>query len=147
MAELQVDSFSDAENVLTDYLPHICDAMAASNSVSTFQASYIAGLFNLVSLFEKFPALFPAWSISSGWDTNWANLGIYEMRFDDVLGHPEFVRLPYTELDSASIILPHKKGRYQQGPLGDIIEVIVMLRKYDLQALQEDSLWRKLACD
>lgn len=150
LAELQVDRFSDSENELTDSLPHICDAIGSSNSASTIHAGHIAGLFNMVSRFEKFPALFPAWSISSGQDlaiTNWANLGIYEMSFGDVLGHPEFVRLPYTKLDSAGIILPRKRASISNEPSRDIIEVIVMLREYDLKALQEDCLWRKLACD
>ena len=150
LAELQMDHFSGAENVLTDLIPKICDAIAASNSADKINAGNIAGLCSLVSRFEHFPALFPAWSISSGRDlaiTSWANLGIYEMRFGDILGHPEFVRLPYTALDSAAIILPRKRSGVNQKKQEQVIEVIVMLREYDLRTLQEDELWREVACN
>lgn len=133
-------------------LAHLCDTIAASYSPEKLDVNYIAGLSHLVSHFDKFPALFPAWSISSGRDlaiTSWANLGLYEMRFGDALGYPEFVRLPYSKLDSAAIVLPRSRTRNMVGSnaktASESFEVIVMLRECDLQALLEDEMWADIA--
>lgn len=147
LAELETDRLSASENVSTESLAHVCDAIAASNSADKINASHIAEVCSLVSRFDKFPALFPAWSISSGLDlaiTSWANLGIYDMRFGDLLGHPEFVRVPYAKLDSLAIVLPRKRAGVKETS-EDVIEVMVMLRRDDLESLQRDEVWRKLA--
>ncbi|KUL82135.1 hypothetical protein ZTR_10696 [Talaromyces verruculosus] len=154
LAELDAPDSSSAEDVPPideRILAPICDAIAACYSPNKLDANYIAGLSHLVSNLDKSRALFPAWSISSGRDlaiTSWANLGLYEMRFGDALGYPEFVRLPYSKLDSAAIILPRRRTEMGSGSMAktasESLEVIVMLRECDLQALLEDKLWAEI---
>ena len=147
LAELQTHHLSASENLSAESLAHVCDAIAASNSAGKINTSHIAEVCSLVSRFDKFPSLFPAWSISSGLDlavTGWANLGIYDMRFGGVLGHPEFVRVPYAELDSLAIVLPRKRAGVKEAS-ENVIEVMLMLRRDDLESLQGDEVWKKLA--
>ena len=147
LAELQTDRVSVSEKVSAESLAHTCDAIAASNSADKINASHIVKVCSLVSRFDKFPAMSPAWSISSGLDlaiTSWANLGVYDMRFGDVLGHPAFVRVPHAELDSLAIVLPRKRAGVKEISEG-VIEVMVMLRRDDRETLQGDEVWRKLA--
>ncbi|KAK5721704.1 hypothetical protein LTR15_006295 [Elasticomyces elasticus] len=87
------------------------------------------------------------WSITTGRDigiTSWAGFGLYEMSFGEALGQPTFVRPPYMQIDSAAIVLPRKRAGFDEEDR-DAIEVMLMLRKDDIEALQQDSVWQMLA--
>ncbi|KAL9594045.1 MAG: hypothetical protein Q9219_007252 [cf. Caloplaca sp. 3 TL-2023] len=151
LAELETDGpNSTPENATLDILLPLCAAIAASISPDTINANTIAGLYTLVSRCANSPALFPAWSIASGRDlaiTSWANLGLYEMRFGDGLGGAEFVRIPYTKLDSAANILPRRRRAEAAGndqAAADVLEVVVMLREDDLKCLRNNEMWARI---
>lgn len=46
------------------------------------------------------------------------------------------------QLDSAAIVLPRKSTGVNNEFSGDVIEVIVVLRKYDVWTLTVDEQWR-----
>ena len=147
LAEMSMDRLSNTESTSAESLAQICDVIAASNSPSKINAHHIAEVCSLVSRSDKYPALFPGWTVFGGLDlaiTSWANLGIYDMSFGDALGRPEFVRIPYAEVDSLAIVLPRKRAGGESAS-EDVIEVVVMLRRDDLESLQQDELWKKLA--
>lgn len=146
LCELEADALSSSVNS-TKALAHICDAIAASHSADMIGPRHIAEVCSLVSRLDNFAALFPGWSVYNGPDiavTSWANLGIYDLSFGDVLGNPEFVRVPYAEADSLAIVLPRKRVG-SEGKVEEVIEVVVMLRSEDLEALRTDKGWKSVA--
>ncbi|KAK3674107.1 hypothetical protein LTR78_005954 [Recurvomyces mirabilis] len=127
-------------------LAHVCDAIASTLSPDKLNSRNVAEIYTLATRSESSPALFPAWSITSGRDlgmTSWAGFGLYEMSFGNVLGQPTFVRPPFMQIDSAAIVLPRKRGGFDEEQR-DIIEIMVMLHKDDTKALQDERLWKLL---
>ncbi|KAK0343830.1 hypothetical protein LTR94_016865 [Friedmanniomyces endolithicus] len=149
MTQLQASAFSGADDPSLYPLARICDAIALSISADRLNARNIAEVYALAARSQSAPALFPAWSISSGRDigiTSWAGFGLYEMSFGDALGQPIFVRPPYMQIDSAAIVLPRKRACFDEEDR-DTIEVMLMLRKDDIEALQQDGVWKMLASE
>ncbi|OAL40117.1 hypothetical protein AYO20_00535 [Fonsecaea nubica] len=127
-------------------LAKTCDAIATSSSPAKIDSRHIAETYSLISRVEDHRAIFIGWDPFSGRDltiTSWANLGLYDADFGAELGKPEFVRLASAEADGVSIILPRRRGT-RDGPSCSVIEVTIMLRKDDMEALERDDLWRSL---
>ena len=127
-------------------LAQICDAISSTLSPDKQNSRSVAEVYTLATRSETSPALYPAWSITSGKDlgiTSWAGFGLYEMSFGSILGQPTFVRPPFMQIDSAAIVLPRKRGGFDEEQR-DVIEIMVMLHKDDIKALQEERLWKLL---
>ena len=70
--------------------------------------------------------------------TSWVAQKLYEAKFGDILGKPDFVRRPQLpDAQSLSYLMPLTRE-------GDI-DLIVSLSDQDFQALQADAKWREFA--
>ena len=133
---------------LRELIPVIC---AVSSAVSRVSSSYIAEVISLVEATPNVLDISPGWSAWNGPDltlTSWANLGLYECDFGDGIGRPEFVRVPYAEFDGLVIILPRCRAKGAERvesegqPKDEMIEMVVMLSRDDMEALERDEVWR-----
>ncbi|EYE90106.1 uncharacterized protein EURHEDRAFT_417774 [Aspergillus ruber CBS 135680] len=123
-------------------LAKICEHIAQSQSHSVINSRYIAEVYHLIDRMEDCRSLFVGWDLFGSRDltiTNWADLELYEMDFGDLLGRPKFVRLPYMEADGVALILPRQRAVSQE-----VLEVMVMLRRNHMDALESDPLWQIL---
>lgn len=65
------------------------------------------------------------------------------MEFGEGLGKPEFIRVPYAEADGVGLILPRKRGvANSAGGSDEVLDVMVMLRREDMDALDSDFIWK-----
>lgn len=122
----------------TDSLAKICEAITASQAPTKINARHISEVHNLVTTVPDHRAIFPGWDLFNSRDltiTSWADLDIYASSFGSELGKPEFVRVPYSEADGVAMILPRKRGTEET------IEVMVMLRRDDMQILEKLDIW------
>lgn len=62
-----------------------------------------------------------------------------QMDFGPMLGRPKFVSFPCMEADEVAIILPRQRCSSEEK-----LEIMVMLRRDDLESLENDSMWRNL---
>ncbi|KAE8378268.1 transferase family-domain-containing protein [Aspergillus bertholletiae] len=123
-------------------LAKICEHIAQSQSRSVINSRYIAEVYHLIDRMEDCRSLFVGWDLFGSRDltiTNWADLGLYEMDFGDLLGRPKFVRLPYMEADGVALILPRQRSASQE-----VLEVMIMLRRDHMDALEKDPMWQAL---
>lgn len=142
-----LSKFSAGELATSDEAPlrllaKICEEITQSQSHSTIDSQYAAEVYHLIDRMEDYRSLFVGWDLFGSRDftiTNWADLGLYEVDFGDVLGRPKFVRLPYMEADGVAIILPRQRAAARE-----VLEVMVMLRRDHMDALQNDPLWQVL---
>ena len=63
------------------------------------------------------------------------------MNFEELLGYPQFIRMPYIEADGVVVVLPRKKAIARPE---DTLEVIIMLRTDEMASLETDSMWQTL---
>ena len=116
-------------------------AHAIAASISRIDTPFIAQVVALASHLHR--TLLPGWDFFDGPDltvTSWANLDTYAVDFGAGLGRPDFVRVPYIEVDGLNIVLPRRRG---DAALPEaVVEVVVMLRRDDMAELKEDTVWR-----
>ncbi len=62
---------------------------------------------------------------------------MYSIDFGPHFGLPDFVRVPYVEVDGLIIVLPRRRTSTPE-----TIEVVVMLRQDDTAALEHNEMWR-----
>jgi trichothecene 3-O-acetyltransferase len=134
---------------LTSLVPIIQAKMSA---ISRVTASYIAEVISLIQQSPDVTDIIPGWNALDGLDltmTSWANLPVYDCDFGEQLGKPKFVRPPFAQWDGLTIILPRRRQEVSSntGSKGDddqeeVIEVITMLRKDDIESLEKDHVWR-----
>lgn len=128
----------EAPWAFSDVLATVIDAL--STSIARIDRRFIS---QVITLTERAPdpqALLPGWDFFNGPDitiTSWANLDTYSVDFGPGLGMPDFVRVPYLEVDGLNIVLPRKRSSAPE-----TIEVVVMLRKDDMADLERNAMWR-----
>lgn len=123
-------------------LAKICDHIAQSQSLSVIDSRDIAEVYQLIDRMEDCRSLFVGWDLFGSRDltiTSWADLGLYEVDFGGVLGTPKFVRLPHIAADGVVLILPRHRAVSPE-----VLEVMIMLRKDHMDALESDSMWQVL---
>ena len=119
----------------------ICNHIAESQSSSIINSRHIAEVYTLADRVES-GSLFVGWDLFGSRDltiTSWADFDLYGVDFGKVIGRPRFVRLPYMEADGVAIILPRQRWVCQE-----VMEVIVMLRRDHIEALELDPMWQTL---
>ncbi|OJJ40141.1 hypothetical protein ASPWEDRAFT_178031 [Aspergillus wentii DTO 134E9] len=117
--------------------PEIYNAIAQFAASSRINARHIAEVYRLADCSDH---LHVGWDLFSSCNltiTSWADLGLYEMDFGGSLGRPTCIRVPYTEADGVGLILPAKNS-------DDTVEVMVMLRRDDMNLLEKDRLWKSV---
>ncbi|KAB8205542.1 hypothetical protein BDV34DRAFT_213118 [Aspergillus parasiticus] len=138
---------------ITRFLPHsmrramrslskICDCIPGSQSHSKINSHHIAEVYPLVNCMEEYRSLFVGYDSFGSRDliiTSWADLDWYEMDFGPMLGRPKFVRFPCMEADGVVVILPSQRDLSEEK-----LEIMVMLRRDDMESLENDSMWRNL---
>lgn len=62
-------------------------------------------------------------------------MDLYALDFGTALGRPTFIRMPSTNADGVGIVLPRRRSD------DEVLEVTVMLRKDDLEAVELDEVW------
>ncbi|KAF5008241.1 hypothetical protein FDECE_5477 [Fusarium decemcellulare] len=135
LADVAVQDLSPTSS---ESVAKICEAIASSQASDKIDASHIAEVYKLVTSVPDYRAMFPGWDLFSSRDltiTSWADLDIYNSSFGPELGKPEFARVPYNEADGVGMILPRKRGSEEK------IEVMVMLRRDDMEVLEKDEIW------
>ena len=145
VAESPVNKLCSTNTSSLSDLAEICNTIYKSNSAEQINSRHIAEAFTLISEMEDFSTLYPVWDAFNGPDltiTSWANLGLYETDFGPTLGNPEFIRVPYAQWDGLCIVLPRKRASINEGS-DEAIEVVIMLRKDDLEALEDDAIWTR----
>ena len=131
---------SDAEAMCS--LAQLCEGISKSQSQSTINSRHIAEVYRLVDCMEDYRSLSVGWDLFGSRDltiTSWADLDLYGMDFGPMLGKPKFVRLPCMEADGVAIILPRKRALSEE-----ILEIMIMLRRDDMDSLENDNMWRTL---
>lgn len=123
---------------LIETLKPVVDAISAS--INRIDYQFISEVISLADLAPNIQALRPGWDFLNGPDltiTSWANLDTYSVDFGPQLGSPDFVRVPYAEVDGLNIVLPRRRASK-----AEIIEVVVMLRQDDIAGLQRNAMWK-----
>ena len=128
-------------------LASICESIRGSQSPAQVNRQYIAEVYSLVDRIENYKTVYPGWDLFNSCDltiTSWADLPLYGLDFGQALGKPDFVRVPYMEADGVSFILPRKRAADGVSVSDEVLDVVVMLRRDDMQVLEQDSLWKTL---
>ncbi|KAI0424529.1 transferase family-domain-containing protein [Xylaria sp. FL1042] len=123
-------------------LARICDVVAQSQSSTKIDSHHIAEVYSLVERMDDYRKIFPGWDLFSSRDltiTSWANLELYGMSFGMELGKPDFIRIPSSVADGVVIILPRKGESVVKG---EELEIMIMLKKDDMDVLEQDSRWK-----
>lgn len=126
-----------------DSLAEICGSITRSQSPSRIDRRHIAEVCSLVRSVDDYKTVFPGWDLFNSRDltiTSWLNLPLYDLEFGQDLGKPGFVRVPYLEADGVGIILPRRATEEAGRPDG-VFDVMVMLRRDDMEILEKDNLW------
>ncbi|KAJ0416357.1 transferase family-domain-containing protein [Aspergillus carlsbadensis] len=116
-------------------LREICTAIATSQSPTKINSQHIAEVHHLVESRPDPRGIFVGWDLFGSKDltiTSWADADVYGTDFGRALGAPVFVRFPYMEADGVAIVLPRKS----RGTDGEVLEVVVVLRRDDMDALE-----------
>ncbi|UKZ74689.1 hypothetical protein TrVFT333_002359 [Trichoderma virens FT-333] len=126
---------------LTQALAKICDVVATSQS--RIDVDHVSEVYSLSNRMEDYRAIFPGWDLFGSRDfviTSWANLDIYKADFGPELGTPEFIRPPFSEAaDGVCIVMPRRRNNDDEK-----LDVMVMLRRDDLDSLEKDDRWKTL---
>ncbi|OKL59650.1 hypothetical protein UA08_05132 [Talaromyces atroroseus] len=143
LSKMPATVLAESDETPVRELAKICDEIARSQSRSTITSRHIAEVYQLASCTEdRVGSLFVGWDLFGSRDltiTNWADLELYGIDFGNVLGKPKFVRLPHMEADGVALILPR-----QRSISPEILEVMIMLRRDHLDALESDPMWQML---
>ncbi|KAL1872323.1 hypothetical protein VTK73DRAFT_1554 [Phialemonium thermophilum] len=128
----------------------VCNTISRSQSPSIINSRFVAEVYRLAQNVIDYRTIFVGWDLFGARDltiTSWADLGLYEMQFGPRLGKPEFVRVRHADADGVAIILPRKKswsGASGTGAFNEVVEVMLMLRTDDMDALEQNSTWKGL---
>ncbi|RSL71465.1 hypothetical protein CEP54_001351 [Fusarium duplospermum] len=137
LAKIEVDSLNTSDADFAQKLAKVCDAIAESQSPTKINSRHIAEIYTLSEKMENYQMIFPGWDLFSSRDftlTSWADLGLYELDFGAGLQKPEFVRAPHSEADGVGLVMPRKRSE------DEVLEVIVMLRKDDMEVLESNGI-------
>lgn len=133
-------SLAKSDETPVSELARICEEITQSYSESVINPHHIAETCHPLEKLEDYRSVFVGWDLFGSRDltiTSWADLELYDMNFEELLGYPQFIRMPYIEADGVVVVLPRKKAI--AGP-EDKLEVIIMLRTVRW------PLWRQTAC-
>lgn len=142
LSKFPAGTLATSDEAPVHLLAKICEHIAQSQSHSVINSRYIAEVYHLIDRMEDHRSLFVGWDLFGSRDltiTNWADLKLYEVDFGDLLGRPKFVRLPYMEADGVALILPRQRAVSQE-----VLEVMIMLRRDHMDAMERDPLWQTL---
>lgn len=138
LAKTEVDNLNNSSDAdFVQKLVKVCDAIAESQSPTKINSRHIAEIYTLAEKVDNYQMIFPGWDLFSSRDftlTSWADLGLYELDFGPGLEKPEFVRAPHSEADGVGLVMPRKRAE------DEVLEVIIMLRKDDMEALESNGI-------
>jgi hypothetical protein len=127
-----------AKWAISDSLASIVQAI--STSIAHIDRNFISEVITLTEQASNMQSLLPGWNFFNGPDlaiASWANLDTYAVDFGPELGAPDFVRVPYLQVDGLNIVLPRRRNSVPES-----IEVVVMLREDDIAELEDNAMWR-----
>lgn len=127
-----------AQWAISDTLASIVQAI--STSIVRIDRHFISEVITLAEQAPTMQSLLPGWNFFNGPDltiTSWANLDTYAVDFGPELGTPDFVRVPYLQVDGLNIVLPRRRNSIPES-----IEVVVMLREDDIAELEHNAMWK-----
>lgn len=122
----------------SDRLTSVVQAISAS--IARVDRQFISEVITVAEQAPSIASLQPGWDFYNGPDltiTSWANLDTYSVDFGPQLGLPDFVRVPYAEVDGLNIVLPRRRTS-----IPEMIEVVVMLRQDDMTELERNAMWK-----
>ncbi|KAJ4864807.1 transferase family domain-containing protein [Trichoderma breve] len=128
-------------------LAQICASIAESKSLDSINAKSIAEVYRLVESVDRNTTIFPGWDLFGSRDltvTSWADLPLYEMDFGPGLGRPQHIRAPYSPADGVCLIMPRKRSDQTAAGKVELLDVMVMLRQDDMDALLQSWLGKSL---
>jgi trichothecene 3-O-acetyltransferase len=128
----------EANWAASDTLASVVPAITAS--IGRINRQFISEVITIAEQVPSIQSLQPGWNFFNGPDltiTSWANLDTYSVDFGPELGMPDFVRLPYLEVDGLNIVLPRRRTSIPEN-----IEVVIMLRKDDMAEVERNEMWR-----
>lgn len=138
LAQFPCESLSsETHQESTKRLAEICEVIAESQSAARINSRHIAEIYHIADSVEDYRSIFVGWDLFGSIDltiTSWADLNFYEMDFGAKLGRPEYLRLPYIEADGVGLVLPRKKTE------NEVLEVVVMLRRDDMDTLENGGI-------
>jgi len=127
-------------------LAHASDAIAESNSPRKIDCFYVSEIYSLAERSADYRAIFPGWDLFGSRDltiTSWADLGLYEVDFGAAMGISDFVRIPESPADGVCIVMPRRKSM-EGAESEEMVEVVVILKKDDMDTLEQDSDWKSI---
>ncbi|KAM0435837.1 hypothetical protein ACHAPT_002728 [Fusarium lateritium] len=137
LAKTEVEDLNTSDEDFAQKLAKICDAVADSQSPTKINPRHIAEVYRLADKVDDYRMVFPGWDLFSSRDftlTSWADLGLYDLDFGAGLEKPEFVRAPHSEADGVGLVMPRKRTE------NEMLEVIIMLRKDDMEVLESNGI-------
>lgn len=124
----------------------LCNTITQSYGPAKINRQHIANVFELGRQARDCSTIFPGWDLFNHKDltiTSWADLDLYQMSWGSELGHPEFVRFPYSAADGVCIVLPRRRVE-SACDHENVIELVIMLKTEHMEALKSDDLWQSL---
>ncbi|KAL4935541.1 hypothetical protein BDV06DRAFT_217351 [Aspergillus oleicola] len=122
LSELPAADLATSDEDLIRALAQICNCVLASQSPSTINSRHIAEVHHLIKHMDDSGTPFPGWDLFGSKDwvvTSWADLDLYGNDFGEGLGKP-------------------------RDTVGEILEMMIMLRKEDMEGLEVDTMWQTL---
>ncbi|KAH8672395.1 hypothetical protein BGZ61DRAFT_428239 [Ilyonectria robusta] len=145
LAKLSVEDLKASGGDNAEQLSKLCDIIAQSQSSTLVNSRHIAEVYSMANGMEDYRTMFVGWDLFGSRDltiTSWADLDLYEMSFGSELGSPDFIRPPYSEADGVGMVLPRKKVVAGAGASDEVVEVMVMLRRDDMEVLEKHGMWK-----
>lgn len=128
-------------------LASLCDSIAQAQSAARDSFRHVSEAYNLADRIDDYKKIFPGWDLFGSRDltiTSWANLDMYSLDFGPQLNKPHFVRVRAAQADGVGLILPRRSASGATGVPGEVLDVMLMLRKDDMDALEQDTMWKGL---
>lgn len=145
LAKLSAEDLKVSGGDNAERLSKLCDIIAQSQSSTLVNSRHIAEVYSMANGMEDYRTMFVGWDLFGSRDltiTSWADLDLYEINFGSELGSPAFIRPPYSEADGVGMVLPRKKAVAGADAFGEVVEVMVMLRRDDIEVLEKDGMWK-----
>jgi len=128
-------------------LASVCDSIAGTQSSARDSLRHVSEVYSLADRVDDPTKIYPGWDLFGSRDltiTSWANLDTYSVDFGPHLGRPHFVRVRAAQADGVGLILPRRPASAAMGGHEEVLDVMLMLRKDDMDALEQDTMWKWL---
>ncbi len=141
---IQVSAAHDEEDGRA--LAALCEVVSGSTRRARCSRRHFAEIYSLIDRVDDYRMIRQGWNWFGSRDfatSSWANFEIYSTDFGPQLGRPDRLRLRAVEGDGNAIILPRRRRLTADDTPEEVLEVMLLLRQDDMEALGKDGLWSR----